>query len=53
MVFDTIIPRNSKLSEAPSFGLPVIAHAANSKGSIAYLNLAKEILQRKLIKADA
>ena len=46
MVFDTIIPRNVKLSEAPSFGLPVIAHDAESKGAISYLNLANEIVER-------
>lgn len=43
MVFNTIIPRNVKLSESPSFGIPVIAHDADSKGALAYLNLAKEI----------
>lgn len=46
MVFSTIIPRNVKLSEAPSFGLPVILHDADSKGAIAYINLAQEILQK-------
>lgn len=46
MVFSTIIPRNIKLSEAPSFGLPVIAHDAESKGSISYLNLAREIIEK-------
>ncbi|MBC7425827.1 MAG: ParA family protein [Bacteroidia bacterium] len=46
LVFDTIIPRNTKLSEAPSFGLPVITHDVTSKGSVTYLNLAREILQR-------
>ncbi|MFT3902145.1 MAG: AAA family ATPase [Niabella sp.] len=45
-VFETIIHRNSKLSEAPSFGKPVILYDANSKGSLNYLNLAKEILQK-------
>ena len=44
MVFDTIIPRNIKLSESPGFGIPVIAHDADSKGAVSYLNLAKEIL---------
>ncbi len=44
--FKTIIPRNVRLSEAPSFGLPVIIHDAESKGSIAYLNLAHEILDK-------
>jgi len=46
MVFETIIHRNSKLSEAPSFGKPVILYDAESKGSVNYLNLAKEILQK-------
>lgn len=46
MVFETLIPRNVKLSEAPSFGLPVINYDAESKGAIAYLNLGKEIIQR-------
>ncbi len=43
MVFETIIPRNVKLSESPSFGVPAIVHDAESKGALAYLNLAKEI----------
>ncbi|WP_317235830.1 ParA family protein [Niabella hibiscisoli] len=46
LVFSTIIHRNSKLSEAPSFGKPVILYDGNSKGSVNYLNLAKEILQK-------
>jgi len=46
MVFKTMIPRNIKLSESPSFGLPVLAHDADSKGAISYLNLAKEILEK-------
>lgn len=45
-VFKTIIPRNVKLSEAPSHGLPVIQYARMSKGSIAYINLAKEVTRR-------
>jgi chromosome partitioning protein len=44
MVFSTIIPRNIRLSESPSFGVPAISHDAESKGAISYLNLAKEIL---------
>ena len=44
LVFDTIIQRNARLSEAPSFGVSVIMHDATSKGAINYLNLAKEIL---------
>src|SRR5215204_4484698 len=46
IVFNTIIHRNSKLSEAPSVGKPVVLYDANSKGSVNYLNLAKEVLQK-------
>jgi chromosome partitioning protein len=46
LVFTSIIHRNTKLSEAPSFGKPAILYDAESKGAINYLNLAKEILQR-------
>lgn len=46
MVFDTIIQRNIKISEAPSFGKPVIMYDADSKGSMNYLNLAREMLQK-------
>ncbi len=45
MVFDTIIQRNIKLGESPSFGKPVIMYDAESKGSVNHLNLAREILQ--------
>lgn len=43
LVFETIIPRNVRLSESPSYGLPVIAFDADGKGAVAYLNLAHEI----------
>jgi chromosome partitioning protein len=46
LVFDTIIHRNTKLGEAPSFGETIIMHDAASKGSVNYLNFAREILQR-------
>lgn len=46
IVFSSIIHRNTRLSEAPSFGKPVILYDADSKGSVNYLNLAKEILQK-------
>ena len=56
MVFDTIIQRNTKLGEAPSFGQTIIMHDSSSKGSINYLNLAREILQKnnltKIKEAD-
>ncbi|HSO89328.1 MAG TPA: AAA family ATPase [Draconibacterium sp.] len=46
MVFETVIQRNVKLGEAPSYGKPVILYDASSKGSINHMNLAREILQR-------
>jgi chromosome partitioning protein len=46
MVFKTMIPRNIRLSESPSFGLPTIAHDADSKGAISFLNLAQEIVEK-------
>ena len=45
-MFKTIIPRNVKLSEAPSHGMPVIQYARVSKGSLAYMKLAKEVVAR-------
>lgn len=56
LVFETIIHRNTTLSESSSHGVPVIMHDAASKGSINYLNLAREILQKnnltKMINDD-
>jgi len=46
MVFETIVQRNIKLSEAPSFGKPAVMYDAESKGAINYLNLAREVLQK-------
>ncbi|GAB3366430.1 AAA family ATPase [Arachidicoccus ginsenosidivorans] len=46
LVFDTIIHRNTRLSEAPSFGKPVVLYDSDSKGAVNYLNLAKEVLQK-------
>ncbi len=43
-VFESLIPRNVKLSESPSFGKPIILYDINSKGSEAYLSLAREII---------
>ena len=48
MVFETIIPRNIKLSEAPSFGKPAIIYDAESKGAVSYLNLAKEVINKQV-----
>ena len=44
MVFQTLIPRNIRLSESPSYGVPALSQDADSKGAISYLNLAREIL---------
>ena len=46
MVFDTIIPRNIKLSESPSYGKPALFYDADSKGAISYLNLSREIISK-------
>ena len=46
LVFDTVTPRNVRLGEAPSFGVPVTRHAPASAGSAAYLKLAKEVAAR-------
>lgn len=46
MVFDTIIQRNIRLSEAPSYGQPVLLYDANSKGAVNYLNLAREVIRK-------
>jgi chromosome partitioning protein len=45
-VFQTVIPRNVRLAEAPSHGLPVITYDAKSKGAEAYAALAREFLAR-------
>jgi len=44
-VFNSVIPRNVRLSEAPSYGKPVILYDINSSGSISYLNLTKEVIE--------
>lgn len=46
LVFNTILHRNTRLGEAPSFGKPVLLYDAESTGAVNYLNLAKEILQK-------
>ena len=46
LVFDTLIFRNTKLAEAPSYGQSIIMHDAASTGAVNYLNLAMEILRR-------
>lgn len=51
LLFDTVIPRNVKLSEAPSFGQPIIAYDKSSRGSKAYQSCAKEFLARNNMSA--
>ncbi len=47
-VFDTVIPRNVRLSEAPSYGKPIILYDIRSKGAASYYNLAKEVIKRRI-----
>jgi chromosome partitioning protein len=46
-VYKTIIPRNIRLAEAPSYGLSVLSYDKNSKGAVAYMELAQEIMQKE------
>lgn len=48
LVFDTIIHRNTRLGEAPSYGETIIMHDASSKGAVNYLNLAKELITKNI-----
>ncbi len=52
MVFDTVIPRNIRLSEAPSHGLPAILYDASSRGATSHLQLAKEIITKNRKKKN-
>jgi len=45
-IFSTVVPRNVRLSEAPSFGQPVIYYDRSSRGTEAYMNLADEIIKK-------
>ena len=51
LVFDTVIQRNVKLSEAPSHGLPALLYDADSKGAINHLQLAEELIRRTAQRA--
>lgn len=53
MVFSTVIPRNIKLSESPSHGLPVILYDPDSRGATAYVQLARELISRNRRKRKA
>ncbi|MDM1247969.1 ParA family protein [Acinetobacter sichuanensis] len=49
-LYETVIPRNVRLAEAPAHGLPIIYFEKSSKGAVAYLNLAAEILKKSKLK---
>jgi chromosome partitioning protein len=53
LVYETVIPRNVRISEAPSFGKPAIIYDLKCSGSMAYVNLAKELLARESKKERA
>ena len=48
-VYETVIPRNVRVSEAPSYGIPVLVYDMHCRGSKAYINLASEVLRREQI----
>jgi chromosome partitioning protein len=52
-VYDAVIPRNVRLAEAPSFGVPVLIHDPKSRGSRAYMDLAREIVRHETPAAQA
>jgi hypothetical protein len=51
-VYETIIPRNVRLAEAPSHGMPILMYDRSSKGAVAYLKLAEEIIEKEMRKSD-
>ena len=52
-VYKTVIPRNVRLSEAPSHGLPCVIYDKNCVGSKSYLNLAEEFVRKKNIEVES
>lgn len=52
-VYKTVIPRNIRLAEAPSYGLPVLNYDKNSKGAIAYIELAREVVKKETTNSKA
>jgi chromosome partitioning protein len=52
-VFETVVPRNVRLAEAPSFGKPIILYDVASVGAQAYMGVAKELMERSQARAEA
>ena len=52
-VFQTVIPRNVRLSEAPSFGKPIFLYDPGSAGALAYDSLANELVERRMAGKDS
>ena len=52
-VFETVVPRNVRLAEAPSFGKPIILYDVASVGAQAYMSVAKELIDRTRARAEA
>jgi chromosome partitioning protein len=50
-VYETIIPRNVRLAEAPSHGMPILMYDRSSRGAVAYLKLAEEIIETEMRKS--
>jgi len=51
-VYNTVIPRNIRLAEAPSYGVPVLSYDKSSKGAQAYMELAQEITNKTIIRKE-
>ena len=52
-VFDTVVPRNVRLAEAPSFGKPIVLYDVQSIGAQAYIAVANELMAREAVSAKA
>ena len=48
LIYKTVVPRNVRLAEAPSYGLPINLYDSRSSGALAYRNLADEVIKNKL-----
>lgn len=52
IVYNTVIPRNVRIAEAPSYGKPALIYDLNCSGSTAYINLAKEVIEKNMINVN-